>query len=334
VFAVLFVVLDIGWYLYTAAGSKLLLLVVTFREVLSRLASLTLLGKGTEKLTEEYGSLWIDISRKLYIVIALLVALGLGIVLLRRVLSDRSVVSDEYLALSTGFALMVVPILFSPAFNLSRLVMIVLVFNSIFILYGLNYATGVLGRGLGAVGSRFRKGSFQGKPVNVVVALCLFCMLVLNSGVAAEVTADDYAPSNVVVSDERLQDSENLYSQLNAVGCLECTTSSGIWLVNYMNPDRAVLRDRQADRLGGVLASRSDAFFDRPHGLDTRDKRAWITYERERLAGSYLVITTRNTRTGQVFASRYRGIPLSEANTSLGRARKVFTTGHNAIYIP
>lgn len=327
-----YTVVSMAWYLYTGLGGKFSTLpnhvINGVRDILSG----TAFGGGAARsATKQYGSTAIATSRLLYVLFGALMGLGIALVLWRRVVEDDRPLSDEYLALGTGFLSMLgVSFLpFSTGFNTARVMMIVFVFTAPFAVLGLAEALDRIEAVVPAVhdvSSSLRHGAPR-----ATVAILLSVFLLLNAGVVSATVTNDYAPSNAVLQDQ-LRESDDPIERLRAGSCTDCVVQTHAWVFSHAGPEQPLYGDdiavAQIDYLRGQL---TDQIGTVPAG--SRYQSLWSA--RDGTDGdSLLVVLPHNADTGGVFVGqKYNWTAYGGLEDEFRRSNRVYHGADSRVFV-
>jgi uncharacterized membrane protein len=327
-----YTVFALSWYLFTGLGGKFKTLpnhVVKGAEALLYGDDLT--GGAARSATKSYGSTAITTSRWLYILFGALMTLGVAMVLWRRVVDDGTIVTDEYLALGTGFlAILGAAFLpFSTGFNTARVMMIVFVFTAPFTLLGL----AEIMKRIGPLIPTVREGASNlgsGTPL-VAIASLLTVFLLLNSGVVSATVTSDYAPSNAVLQ-EQLLESDDPIERSKANSCTECIVDTHAWAFSRVGENRSMYGDdiatAQVDYVRGQI---TDQIGRVPVGA--RYQSLW-TARNGTNRSAFLVVLPHNTDTGGVFVNqKYNWKAYDGLNKQFEESHRVYHGADSDIFL-
>ncbi|WP_436926766.1 DUF2206 domain-containing protein [Halosimplex amylolyticum] len=344
-FTSFYTVFAFAWYLYTGNGGKFKTLPYhVIGGINDILYQNDLTGDAARSVSKDYGSVSISTARLFFLVFGGLMALGIVAVTWQRVVRERRVVEDDFLALGAGFlAILGTAFLpFSSGFNTARVMMIVFTFSAPFVVFGTDELASKVSKGLELIrqrdskslskqlaGRSSRHGVTRATTVALTLALAVF--LLLNAGVVAELVTKGYAPSNQV-SNDRLLQSEDPIERSKATGCLECNVQTHVWTLNHRATGKAVYGDdlavAQIDYYRGritaqVRGSPSGAFY-----TSLWSARNGTTSE------GYLVFLHHNTDTESVFVTgKYDWRRFSRSKPVIQRSQEIYSTGATEIYL-
>jgi len=325
-----YTVFSMAWYMYTGLGGK-------FKTLPNHVAdgiNSILYGESgggaaaVRSATKDYGSTSVAISRWLYILLGALMALGVALVLLRRVVDDERLVSDEFLALGTGFLAMLgaafLP--FSSGFNAARVMMIIFTFSAPFAVLGLRLVLEFASNWIGAI-DMDEKASFVA-PVSIAVILTVF--LLLNAGVVSATITDDYAPSNTLLQ-QQLLNSDDPVEQLKAGMCTPCGVQTHAWVWNHRNPNASLYGDfhtaGQVDYVKGRITEYTDTV---PKG--STYKTLWDARNGTNTS-AYLVVLPHNFKTDVAFVgSKYTYEPIDPLQGTFRDSNRVYHSKGAVVY--
>ncbi|RXK46947.1 DUF2206 domain-containing protein [Halorientalis pallida] len=258
-FIVFYSAFTLAWYLYTGLGGKFKTLPNHIANGIAKITSgSTASGDAARSLTKDYGSISIAWSRQLYLLFGVLMALGILILAWKRVIRNKKVVSDEFLALGGGFftILAIAFLPFSSGFNTARVMMIVFAFSALFMTFGAGAILNGLSQGVSAFKDRLPVSADWAEVASVNLqsvisagrvavsglGILLAVFLLLNTGVVAELVTKDYAPTNPV-STERLLNSEDPIERSQAGACTDCKVQMHVWILENKAPSRPIYGD-------------------------------------------------------------------------------------------
>jgi uncharacterized membrane protein len=339
-----FITAALGWYLYTRGGWKFDLLPSHASENIATLLSeQTEQGRTTARVTERYSSTSIEFSKYIYVMTAMMTALGFVVVYYGRLVREECSFDDSYLALSTALFGIFGTTTILHNWGGGRPMMITFSFTTVFAVVGGVWLADGIGRGWTAVTSRLPASTDlsegipgrtpDGRSVGLqVIAAVLFVFFLLNAGVAAAtVFQGELAPSNVPAQSS-LVESRSPQSQVTVHRGTDVMTH--IWVVQYLDEDYNVYGDtfaaRQYDWFRPDIAARTPAI---GGGYTPATKPEVLDVERQQ-AGTqpgYILVMGHNLELGAAWPGKFSSaVPL--ANVSLDRRNVVYTTGESRVY--
>jgi uncharacterized membrane protein len=314
-----YVVVTFSWYLYTNAGRAFGL----FPRHLSRsldqlLTGSSDVGRTGARLQRDYGSEVIYFSKRIYMFIGVLMAIGFVVAYYRRYkrgdgrgLARRD---DAFLAIGTAMFALFGGTVFIRTWGGGRPMMITFVFTAVFAMFGMVW----LGGGLELASDLDRLPSIPipGETAAVsMFAVLLAVLFVLNSGVATAVGLDARAPSQTPVPREGYQETD---------------LATHAWVIDSRE-EGTVYGDHIAfghtDWLLPAIAARTDGGV----GYGGEKPRNHLDELTDPDAESgYLLLLGHNVATGTFdrYASRQ---PIEDVRPEY-RENKVYTTGQSTVY--
>jgi uncharacterized membrane protein len=328
-----YIVFALGWYLYTGLGGKFSTLP---NHVINGITSL-LYGTGRvggaaiRSATKNYGSTAVSTSRLFYILFGALMVVGVAFVLWERVTTEERRVTDEYLALGTGFLTILgaafLP--FSTGFNTARVMMIVFTFTAPFAVFGI-IGLGDRGRSLLPAVRDTRAESGVKLPL-AGIAVLLSVFLLLNAGVVSATVTNDFAPSNVVTQ-EQLQESEDPIERSRATFCTACIVETHSWVFGNAGPAQPLYGDdlavAQVDYFRGQITESTGSV---PAGA--RYQSLW-TARNGTNASALLVTLPHNADTGGVFVrEKYNWTAYGELSSQFTDSHRIYNGEGTVVYL-
>jgi uncharacterized membrane protein len=314
-----YAVVTFSWYLYTNAERAFNL----FPRHLSRaleelLTGSSEVGRTGARLQRDYGSQVINLSRRIYIFIGVVMAIGFLVVYYRRYRrgngSRPSRRDDAFLAIGTAMLALFGTTVFIRTWGGGRPMMISFVFTAVFAIAGVVW----LGRGLERAGDmgRLSNITISGETSAVsIFAVLLAVLFVLNSGVVTAAGLDARAPSQTPVPSEDYQGTD---------------LATHVWVIDNRE-DGNVYGDNIAfghtDWLLPAIVARTENGV----GYGGEKPRNRIQKLTRPDAGSgYLLLLGHNVETGTF--DRYAGqMPVEDVRPEY-RENKVYTTGQSTVY--
>jgi len=333
----------LGWYLYTRGGWKFDLLPKhVYRNLLTLVTGSTESGRTAARVQESYTSASIEMSKYIYVVVAVLIMTGILYVYYRRiVLADRSF-DDYYLSIATALFGIFGSTLILRNWGGGRPMMITFSFTTVFAAVSAVWVTDKMGRMSAAVASylpeegemlnRFRRGTPNDYSKGTFVfALLLMVFLLLNTGVVAAMTAGELAPSNVPAQ-SNLAANEAPQSQVTVHR--ETDIATHVWLVGHLDSEHAVYGDtfaaRQFDWYRPDVAARTAPI---GGGYTSATKPEVFDTERQRVGTQpgYVLIVGHNLEHGAIWEGKFSSAePLR--SLSIRQRNRIYTNGESHIY--
>ena len=314
-----YVVVTFSWYLYTNGGRAFGL----FPRHLSRsleelLTGSSDVGRTGARLQRDYGSEVIYLSKRIYMFIGVLMAIGFVVVYYRRYRQSNgrgpSRRDDAYLANGTAMLALFGTTVFIQTWGGGRPMMITFVFTAVFAIFGVVW----LGRGLELAGDidRLPNITIPGETSAVsMFAVLLAVLFVLNSGVATAVGLDARAPSQTPVPSENYQETD---------------LATHAWVIDNRKGGN-VYGDHIAfghtDWLLPAIVARTDSGVG--YGGEKPRNRLETLTQPDAESG-YLLLLGHNIETGTL--DRYATQQPIEIVRPEYRENKVYTTGQSTVY--
>ena len=339
-----YIISTVTWYMYIDNGSHFDGLPERVAKAVADLLSGPSGGGTANRIARDYSSQSIRIAKYVYIITALLLAIGLIVTYLRQFLtSEEPLFSDEFLALTTAvFGAFSTSFVLAGSWGGGRPLMLVFAIGAVFAAVGMSaFTTAVahLGRSsFGRVRSRYNFSppweSIQITPSLIgtqLLAGILAVLLILNTGVAAAVALEGHAPSNVPLTGE-LEEAEDpdVFHVLYTVTDVQAL----VWYLEHGN----VSQPSYADRLTSVerkqwyaseIARQAEPS---ALGATIRDER-FSELEKPGIEEGYVVLQGHNIeRDIDVFTGGNVWRPLNEKKIELPQRNKIYTTGNSTIY--
>ncbi|WP_336000329.1 DUF2206 domain-containing protein [Halorientalis halophila] len=321
--------LAISWYLYTAKGAKFATLPRKVLDAMYGVLYTQVTGSAATSFQQSYQAQAITISKYLYVVFGLLMAIGIAATAIRLVVFRDQRVDPGFLAVGTGFFSMFIGSLLPSgnAFAVARVMMIIFVFAVPFAVVGVRELAGA-GRWFGRrIGRLSRWVPWPSGSVAIhALAVLLAVFLLLNIGFVSETVTHDVAPSNSL-SEHRLEQSENPPLRLRTTKCVPCNIQSHAWVGNKIPPGEATYADitveNQLDFYRGSItaAAPNGTFGYVPIQMNQTDVPS----------NSYLVLQPRNTDLGG-FPIGYKFNFYRKNMSEFTDGNQIYTSGYNHIY--
>lgn len=334
----------LGWYLYTRQGWKFQMLPKHAYDNLNTLiGSPSVSGRTTARVTESYSSLSIEISKYIYIGLAVLMLIGLAIAYYRRLFGQGQSFDDHYLAIAGSlfciFGLTVV----LRNWGGGRPMMITFSFTTVFAVLGAVWAsngvryvtTRVRARlddrpTVGSSGLDVVPGDRSVAAYGFAAVMCLF--LILNTGVASATVLDGLAPSNVP-GQESLVTGDGPRSQTKVHQETDIVTH--VWFVSHLDTRYRVYADtygaRQFDFYRPDIVARTPEVGgeypvgSKPQVFDTAKQQ-------EGAQVGYLMLLGHNLELDGLWPSKFSS-PVGLETIHLEERNIVYTNGKSRIYL-
>lgn len=238
-FVIFYVVLTFAWFLYTEKGNYFYSFLVRvesgLREFLEQGA-----GEGgtANRLARDYGAASIEISRTIYVIFAVLSAIGTSYLLVQRFVDPawrEKDGFDEYFVLGIGMLGVFSLTLVLESWGGGRPMAITFSVTALFAVVGmfaiLNSGS-KLRRWFADRDSRSRTEQQNIRIAGIIFASLLAVFLILNSGVAAATVLGGIAPSNTPlqpITEERAEENPNAHRAVH----FQQDVSNLVWLNTY-----------------------------------------------------------------------------------------------------
>lgn len=334
-----FAVATIAWYMYTTGGASFHVLPNQVYKTFVTFASGDFGGgSSAARLQKDYGAASITVSKRLYLVIAGLMLVGLVTECYRAFRgSERSQFPLGYLAVATMLLGMFSSTLLIPGmWGGGRPMMIIFTFNAVFAPIGAQS----LYRWCSSAVRRVAGGSAANPTTSGVrrvghagFALVLAVLLVLNTGVGAALVIGGVSPSTVPLSEE-LSESEHPQYRQGQYTVTDVATLT--WMVDHRNATEPVHGDTiargQTDYLRPMIALDTEdpvAFpFDgnKPNGDLILLRRPGIEPGYALVMGHNQALDVATNRTDLWYES------LDPVRPELQRRHSIYTTGFSTVY--
>jgi len=201
-FVTFYIVFSFVWYLYTFSGQKV---TAFFNRVHEAVTSFLTAGAGgggsANRLTREYGAAAIELSRTLYVLFALLSAIGVCWLFVQRFLhTDLRTLEglDEYLAIGVGMlGVFSITFVFQSVWGGGRPMAIAFSVTAVFAVLGVHAFIESLVAGWHRIGGMGLPERTTVRTTCLLFAALLAVLLLLNTGVAAATVLGGTAPSSV-----------------------------------------------------------------------------------------------------------------------------------------
>ncbi|EMA44808.1 DUF2206 domain-containing protein [Halococcus saccharolyticus] len=315
---VFYSVSSLTWYMYMNGGRKFDLLPKHAREsYIQLLGGSTFSGRTAARIQKNYGTLSIQLSKYVYLVIGLLIAIGLLIVLYRRLSNEDIEFDDHYFALAAAMMGIFGMTIMVRNWGGGRPLMITYVTTVIFAVVG-----------IGAIESHILNRDREALQVFGILLLVLF---VLNSGVAATLLFGGFAPSNVP-NQNGLAETDSPRAQTMIYK--ETDIAAHVWMIDH---------HEGIEVYGDTFANRQTDWY-RPQ-LITGASRAWTDIEP--IAGKplglselaapgvepgYVFLVGHNWALDGVWTNQYGPPATTLDELELPQRSKVYTTGESTVY--
>lgn len=315
---VFYSVSSLTWYMYMNGGRKFDLLPKHAREsYIQLLGGSTFSGRTAARIQKNYGTLSIQFSKYIYFVLGLLIAIGLLVVLYRRLSDEDTGFDDHYFALAAAMMAVFGMTILVRNWGGGRPLMITYVTTLIFAVVG-----------IGAIGSRIVNRDREALQVFGVLLLVLF---VLNSGVASALFFGGFAPSNVP-NQNGLAETDSPRAQTMIYK--ETDIAAHVWMIDH---------HEGIEVYGDTFANRQTDWY-RPQ-LITGASRAWTDIEPvagkplglSKLAApglepGYVFLLGHNWALNGVWTTQYGPPAATLDELELPQRSKVYTTGESTVY--
>jgi uncharacterized membrane protein len=333
----------LGWYLYTRGGWKFDLLPKhVYQNLLTLVTGSTETGRTAARVQESYTSTSIQISKYIYITVAVLIMVGILFVYYRRIVLDDRSFDDYYLSIAASLFGIFGSTLILRNWGGGRPMMITFSFTTVFAALGAVWVTNRIGRASTVVARhllpienmmeefkrRIPDDQFSG---TFVFAVLLMVFLLLNTGVVAAVTSGGLAPSNVPAQ-SNLATNQAPQSQVTVHRETDIVTH--VWLVGHLDSEHAVYGDtyaaRQFDWYRPDVAARTESL---GGGYTSETKPEVFDPERQRTGTQpgYVLIVGHNLELGAVWEGKSSS-PEPLENLSINRRNHIYTNGESHIY--
>jgi uncharacterized membrane protein len=339
-----FISAALGWYLYTRQGWKFDLLPKhIYENFVSLVSGPEVSGRTTARVQESYASSpSIQLGKYLYILLAVLIALGFVVVYYRRVVTSENSFDDQYLAIATALFGIFGTTLILRNWGGGRPMMITFSFTTIFAIIGASWLVDLIKRLLALTNESL--SSLSGFPaatdrqlfsdqltgVNLFAGL-LMILLVLNTGVASATIYPGSAPSNVPAQSD-LTAEQNPGSQVTVHRQSDIATH--VWVVQHLDSSYTVYGDtfaaRQFDWYRPDIAAQTQAV---GGGYTRETKPEPFDLERQRIGAQpgYLLIMGHNLELNAVWPTKF-GAPSDLEDLATDERNRIYTTGESHVY--
>lgn len=338
-----FISISLGWYLYTRGGWKFDLLPKhVYENITTLISGPTVDGRTSARIQESYSSMSIEIAKYIYVLLAVLIAVGLAVVFYRRIVDREQSFDDHYLTIATAlFGIFGITIILRN-WGGGRPMMITFSFTTVFAVLGTLWLTDSAER-ISPVLSRYlpwppdAARAVEGRlPADQSIgtyafASLLLVLLLLNTGVAAATIFGGFAPSNVPAQSTLAAD-QNPQSQVTVHRETDIVTH--VWLVQHLADGNAVYGDtfaaRQFDWYRPDIAARMPSL---GGGYTPETKPEVFDVDRQR-AGTqpgYTLVMGHNLALDAVWPSKF-GSPVPLEDISTEKRNRIYTTGESHIY--
>jgi len=324
-----YIVSVVAWYLYVKSGEKFEILPNHIRKTLNSLFGSRGIGGGStaRRVQKSYGTVSIDLSKQLYLILGILMMIGLVKVFYDRFLREEGPdLPDEYLAIATMMlGTFVFTFVVPGAWGGGRPMMIVFTFTSVLAVIGTATVIAVPVRLSSVVGSTGWLEGYEGDPGLKAFAVIVMVLLVLNTGIAAATIFGGRAPSNVATN-------------LDGNPHYESNIQTHLWLItNEQGPVYGDVRAHgHSDWFRPVFAVRSS---EARNGHQANKPRGNLdeTLESPGIERGYLLMLDHNVNSDVILVGNPRSdvpieIPLSNYRSELDRRSVLYTTGASKIY--
>lgn len=325
-FVLYYSVLNIGWYLYLDAGQKFHLLP---NHIVRAFVTLFIVknpgtGQTAARLQRNYGSTSIFLSKRVYVLIGLLMVIGLCAIYYRRFISENETVfHDEHLALATIFLGIFGMTILVPSWGGGRPMMITFVFSTVYAVVGAAIVfDGLLGSIIGQVNTHLDRGvleSFDGRGF----ACIIFILFMLNSGVLAATVFEAGAPSTIPSEEPIDQD----------FGSTMTDVSAHAWLVDNRGSIKTVYGDSiahgQSDWLNPQIGYHTEGAYS--YGSEKPGKIETILDDG--VTSGYIILLRHNLESKELYLGVERGkVSMATIEEELNDGHLVYTNGYSEVY--
>jgi len=337
-----FIVSSIGWYIYTRQGWKFDLLPKHIYDNL-----MTLIrgsgegGRTAARVQETYTSVSIQVSKYLYILIAILIVVGLTVVYYRRLVRRESQFDDYYLTIGTALFGIFATTLVLSNWGGGRPMMISFSFTAVFAVIGALWIVNV-GKRLSASANQYLPDTVSPAKLKAKISIdrslgaymfasLLLVFFVLNSGVAAATVFDESAPSNVPAQ-AALTESQSPQNQVTVHRGTDIATH--IWMIIHFDERHAIYGDtfgaRQFDWYRPSVAARTSSVGG-GYTSDTKPKVISVSRQRSGTQPGYLLIMGHNVELDAVWPSKFND-PSTLRELNIDRRNRIYSTGESHVY--
>lgn len=332
-FSLLYVILCLSWYMYTAKSFNFNILPDFATHIISTLQEE---GIGAESYTamilrKAAPSLSIEITKLLSLLITFLSVIGVLTTLYTHLLKAKRKLNSTYLLFSIVFlGIQTATFLPITGFNIARVYHISLIFLSPFALVGfLNIFRAfwkITGESLNLRLEEVTLKSFS-------ILLCI--LFIFNSGLFAEIVTkgEDYAPS-VLISKKRLSEEGNINGKIylyKKLGPSICDIQSGKWLAKKAKKEEKIF----VDILGWQDRLRYLPEFHIMNGTYERmPKFIYILKPNKSLSRGYVVLFEYNIMEKKIIikSEGFGYFVVSPLPTALKQGNKIYTNNRSKIY--
>lgn len=331
-----YAVLTLAWYIYTFGGRKFDLLVTHVERTVRQLYVPQ--GGGTAgRLTQDYGAVSIQLSKLLYLIVAVLMAVGLAAVYFRRFRGDDVPFDDAFVAFASMLvATFGLSFVYSSSWGGGRPLMLTFSVAGIFSVVGARVIAGWATEAVGSLRVPGADGQGAARLAASGFAVILVCLLLLNTGALAATVLGGYAPSNVPVHG-RLETTDNPHARTTVYDDADLRTNA--WLIDHRDPSAEVFGDAvMADFL--MRAKNNDWNRARllaevdpsaPFPVIGRYYRSDVTAEPQYVP-PYVMLGGHNMKMDVWVLSNKDSIALERVRPSLADHDRVYASPYGAIY--
>jgi uncharacterized membrane protein len=311
-------VATLTWYMYMNGGRKFDLLPKHARESYVQLVGgSTFSGRTAARIQKNYGTESIQLSKYLYFGIGLLIALGLLVVLYRRLSSKDTGFDDHYFAIAVAMLGVFGTTIMVRNWGGGRPMMITYVFTVIFAVVGL---TGVQAYTL----DREREAAY-------FVGVVLATLFLLNSGVVAAVALGGLAPSNVP-NQASLAESPSPRAQ--TVVYKETDIAAHVWMITHHGGPNVygdTFANRQTDWYRPQITSRTGGTSSGWERIEGKPLEL-PTLAQPGVESGYMLLLGHNLALDGTWQTQYGPRTARLDELELSQRSKVYTTGESVIY--
>jgi len=343
IFVFTYIIMTFAWYLYTFEGKK-------FRTFFSRVTtSLTSflsgnIGGGTmARLTRNYGTTSIQLSRYIYIFLAILTAIGVGYLFIQRFTDRRwrnTEGFDAYLVIATGIlAVFSLTFIFEAIWGGGRPTAIVFSVISLFTIIGIHAVVSTRTRfWKNTAGERIEEDEQIQVQGRTLFSVILAVFLVLNAGVGAAIVFGGIAPSNVPTHPQILERAETDPSA-NSRLHFEQDVSTYAWIKTHGSEDIRVFSDLITQnaakdwywpQVSAEVRGEGSSLSWRPRLLEAPEYRGV----------SYVVLSGHNTELnlavppiGPSHTGARDAVSMAKLNEVLSNEDRIYSAGDSRVYV-
>lgn len=344
-FVVFYVLLTFSWYLYTSSGNYFSSFI---RRVQSGLTSFLAGGAGgggtANRLSRDYGTASIELSRTIYVILAVLTAIGVAYLLIQRFVDSswrERDGFDEYLVLGIGMlGVFLLTFVLRSLWGGGRPMALTFSVTALFAPIGV-FAILEFGSKINRWYARQDSESGTKRQniriAGVAFASLLAVFLLLNSGVAAATVLGGTAPSNTPlqpITEERVDEDPSAQQSVH----FQQDVSKLVWINTYSDGNKAygdeMVRQRNNDIyqphiVAGIEPGEQQSFGWTPNLFSVIDERG----EAYAVLPSYSVnLNIAEDPDGSSYTGARKYKDITPVNERLSEESKVYTNGDAEIY--